>query len=80
MVMRSRSRGIAFIVVVWVLALLAVLLAGFSVIARTEALQADAAQQAGAASALLVLLVVAFSLLARYLSYRIDTKMGGNKR
>ena len=47
---------------------------------RTEALQADAAQQASAASALLVLLVVAFSLLARYLSYRIDTKMGGNKR
>ena len=40
MVMRSRSRGIAFIVVVWVLALLAVLLVGFSVIARTEALQA----------------------------------------
>lgn len=37
---RSQSRGIAFIVVVWVLALLAVLLAGFAVIARTEALQA----------------------------------------
>lgn len=37
---RNRSRGVAFIVVVWVLALLAVLLAGFAVIARTEALQA----------------------------------------
>ena len=47
---------------------------------RTEALQADAAQQASAASALLVLLVVTFSLAARYLSYRIDRKMGGNKK
>ena len=46
---------------------------------RTEALQADAAQQAGAASAVLVLLVVIFSLLARYLSWRLDQKMGGSK-
>ncbi len=35
-----RQRGIAFIVVIWVLLLLAVLLAGFAVIARTEGLQA----------------------------------------
>ena len=40
MQMRSRSRGIAFIVVIWVMVLLTVLLAGFAVIARTEALQA----------------------------------------
>lgn len=46
---------------------------------RTEALQANAAQQASAASAVLVLLVVIFSLLARYLSWRIDQKMGGSK-
>lgn len=46
---------------------------------RTEALQADAAEQAGAASAVLVLLVVVFSLLARYLSWRLDQKMGGSK-
>ncbi len=38
--MRRGQSGIAFIVVIWVLLLLAVLLAGFSVIARTEALQA----------------------------------------
>ncbi|HWT15782.1 MAG TPA: hypothetical protein VN581_08370 [Patescibacteria group bacterium] len=38
--MRHAQRGIAFIVVIWVLMLLAVLLAGFAVIARTEALQA----------------------------------------
>ena len=46
---------------------------------RTEALHADAAQQAAASSAILMILVVAFSLAARYLSYRIDKKMGGNR-
>jgi general secretion pathway protein K len=40
MSMRSAQRGIAFIVVIWVMVLLTVLLAGFAVIARTEALQA----------------------------------------
>jgi general secretion pathway protein K len=38
--MRHPQRGIAFIVVLWVMVLLAVLLSGFAVIARTEALQA----------------------------------------
>ncbi len=38
--MRKRQSGIAFVVVIWVLLLLAVLLAGFAVISRTEALQA----------------------------------------
>ncbi len=38
--MRRGARGIAFIVVIWVLLLLAVLLAGFAVFSRTEALQA----------------------------------------
>ena len=38
--MRVRQTGIAFVVVIWVLLLLAVLLAGFAVMARTEALQA----------------------------------------
>lgn len=46
---------------------------------RTEALQADAAQQAAASSAILMIMVLSFSLAARYLSYRIDNKMGGNK-
>lgn len=46
---------------------------------RTEALHADAAQQAVASSAILLLLVLAFSLGARYLSYRLDQKMGGSK-
>lgn len=46
---------------------------------RTEALQADAAQQAAASSAILMIMVLSFSLAARYLSYRIDKKMGGNK-
>lgn len=46
---------------------------------RTEALQADAAQQAAASSAILMIMVLTFSLAARYLSYRIDKKMGGNK-
>lgn len=46
---------------------------------RTEAFQADAAQQAAASSAILMIMVLSFSLAARYLSYRIDKKMGGNK-
>lgn len=46
---------------------------------RTEALQADAAQQAAASSAILMIMVLTFSLAAHYLSYRIDKKMGGNK-
>lgn len=46
---------------------------------RTEALHADAAQQAAASSAFLMILVVAFSLAARYISYRLDKKMGGNR-
>lgn len=46
---------------------------------RTEALQADAAQQAAASSAILMIMVLSFSLVVRYLSYRIDKKMGGNK-
>ena len=44
---------------------------------RTEALQANAAQLASASSAILMVLVVSFSLAARYLSWRIDKKMGG---
>lgn len=39
MIRRSVQQGIAFIVVIWVLVLLAVLLSGFIVIARTEMLQ-----------------------------------------
>lgn len=46
---------------------------------RTETLHADAAQQAAASSAILMILVVAFSLAARYISYRLDKKMGGNR-
>lgn len=46
---------------------------------RTEALQADASQQAAASSAILMIMVLSFSLAARYMSYRIDKKMGGNK-
>lgn len=45
---------------------------------RTEALEANANEQAAACSAILMILVVSFSLIARYLSYRIDKKMGGN--
>ncbi|XOQ52214.1 MAG: Phosphate transport system permease protein PstA [Succiniclasticum sp.] len=44
---------------------------------RTEALEANANEQAAACSAILMVLVVSFSLAARYLSYRIDRKMGG---
>ena len=46
---------------------------------RTEALHPDAVQLAGASSAILMILVVSFSLAARYLSWRIDRKLGGNK-
>lgn len=46
---------------------------------RTEALHADAAQQAATSSAILMILVVVFSLAARYISYRLDKKMGGNR-
>lgn len=45
---------------------------------RTEALQPDAFQMAGTSSAILMVLVLVFSLGARYLSYRLDKKMGGN--
>jgi general secretion pathway protein K len=52
---RGRSRGVAFVVVIWVMVLLAVLLSGFVVVARTEALQArflfDSAQARYAAEA-----------------------------
>ncbi len=37
---RTRARGIAFVVVIWVMVLLAVLLSGFVVVARTESMQA----------------------------------------
>lgn len=45
---------------------------------RTEALHPDAAQLAGASSAILMVLVVSFSLCARYISWKLDKKMGGN--
>ena len=52
---RGAARGIAFIVVIWVLLLLTVILGGFVVVARTEALQArflfDTAQARYAAEA-----------------------------
>lgn len=51
----KHQSGIAFIVVIWVMALLAVLLSGFVVVARTEAMQArflfDSAQARYAAEA-----------------------------
>ncbi|WP_301859975.1 phosphate ABC transporter permease PstA [uncultured Megasphaera sp.] len=46
---------------------------------RTEALHPDAGQMAATSSAILMVLVVSFSLAARYLGYRLDKKMGGNK-
>jgi len=46
---------------------------------RTEALQANAAQLASVSSAVLMLLVVSFSLAARYLSWRIDKRMSGGR-
>jgi len=36
---RARSRGIAFVLVLWVIAMLAILLGSFSLVARTESLQ-----------------------------------------
>jgi phosphate transport system permease protein len=44
---------------------------------RTEALQANAAQIASATSAILMILVVSFSLLTRYISFKLDQKAGG---
>src|SRR5690606_38122261 len=40
MPMRARQRGIAFVIVLWLLALLAILLGSFALMARTENLQA----------------------------------------
>jgi general secretion pathway protein K len=52
---RKSSRGVAFVVVIWFMVLLAVLLSGFVVVARTEAVQArflfDSAQARYAAEA-----------------------------
>ena len=47
--------------------------------ARTEALAANSAQLANLASAMLMLLVLSFSLGARCLSSYLDTKSGGSK-
>ena len=47
--------------------------------ARTEALAANSAQLADLASAILMLLVLSFSLGARCLSSYLDTKSGGSK-
>lgn len=47
--------------------------------ARTEALAANSAQLANLASAILMLLVLSFSLCARCLSSYLDTKSGGSK-
>jgi phosphate transport system permease protein len=44
---------------------------------RTEALHPNAAQLASVSSAILMVLVVSFSLAARYISWRLDKKMGG---
>lgn len=44
---------------------------------RTEALHPNAAQLASVSSAILMVLVVSFSLAARYVSWRLDKKMGG---
>ncbi|MCH4179365.1 MAG: phosphate ABC transporter permease PstA [Megasphaera sp.] len=46
---------------------------------RTEALHPNAVQFASASSAILMVLVVVFSLAARYMSWKIDKKMGGNR-
>jgi phosphate transport system permease protein len=46
---------------------------------RTEALEANANEQAAVCSAILIVLVVSFSLAARALSYHFDKKMGGNR-
>ena len=47
---------------------------------RTEALAANAAQMANLSSAILMLLVLSFSLGARYLSNYLDTKTGGSRK
>lgn len=47
---------------------------------RTEALGANAAQMANLSSAILMLLVLSFSLGARYLSTYLDTKTGGSRK
>lgn len=47
---------------------------------RTEALAANAAQMANLSSAILMLLVLSFSLGARYLSTFLDTKTGGSRK
>lgn len=47
---------------------------------RTEALAANAAQMANLSSAILMLLVLSFSLGARYLSTYLDTKTGGSRK
>ncbi|MBS5581804.1 MAG: phosphate ABC transporter permease PstA [Megasphaera sp.] len=46
---------------------------------RTEALHPDAVQIASASSAVLMIMVVSFSLAARWLSWKLDKKMGGVK-
>lgn len=46
---------------------------------KTEAIRPDKVEVANVSSALLVILVLAFSLLARYLSSRIDKKAQGGK-
>ena len=48
--------------------------------ARTEALAANSAQLANLASAILMLLVLSFSLGARCLSTYLDNKTGGSKK
>ncbi len=47
---------------------------------RTEALAANAAQMANLSSAILMLLVLSFSMGARYLSRHLDKKTGGSKK
>lgn len=47
---------------------------------RTEALAANAAQMANISSAILMLLVLSFSLGARYLRTYLDTKTGGSRK
>ena len=44
---------------------------------RTEALSPDAGKIAGVTSAILMLVVVLFNILARYISWRLEKKMEG---
>jgi phosphate transport system permease protein len=44
---------------------------------RTEALDPNAAEIAGVTSAILMLVVVIFNAAARYISWRMEKKMGG---